>query len=272
MRTFLAAAALVIGLTNPAAAQSDATAGPPSAQPWEADQALLKDTEGAVSNGGVSAVGPRVPQLEKALAGAQLTYTIGDTAYILTDGSAEALVAIAMVSENKSGGPKKAVAVDNPYPLIALYLGSYYDETGKFDDAVRVLDLGLSRSAGSGIDLGESRPLLLIERGEALGALKRWIDALADFDDGLKIDGMADKLRAHMYRGRGFVLTELGRLDDAEASYNESLKLEPDNATAEHELKYIAGLKSGGAATKPALAPLNKQAAPAPTPDASPTH
>lgn len=41
-------------------------------------------------------------------------------------------------------------------------------------------------------------------------------------------------------RGMGFALIELGKWDEAEALFNESLVLEPGNANALNELRYIA--------------------------------
>jgi tetratricopeptide (TPR) repeat protein len=240
----------------PVAANADDTAPSAGAQPWEQSQALLKEVQQAVQAGGIRAIEPRAAEMEKALASAQLTYQVDDTTYVLTDGIAESIVAMAMVTSDKSNGPRKVVAVDNPYPGVALYLGSYYDEIGKPDQGVRVLDAGLSLSAVSGIELGESRPMLLTEKGEALVALKRAADALAVFDEGLKIDDLEPHIHAHLHRGRGFALTELGRLDEAEEAYRASLRLEPDNSTALHELAYIASLRKGANSTVPALQPL----------------
>lgn len=251
MRTALAAAFALGLMALPIAGNAEDTA--PPAQPWEKDQALLKDVEAVVQSGGIMALQPRAPELEKVLTAAQLTYQMGGTTYVLVDGVAESLVAMAMATSDKAKGASKAVAVDNPYPLIALYLASYYDEVGKPEEALRVLDLGLSKSAVSGIELGESRPLLLVERGEALAALKRTTDALADFDEGLKIDNLEPHVHAHLYRGRGFALTELGRLDEAEEAYRTSLRLDPDNPTALQELDYIAALRKGAMPTAPAM-------------------
>jgi cytochrome c-type biogenesis protein CcmH/NrfG len=46
-------------------------------------------------------------------------------------------------------------------------------------------------------------------------------------------------------RKKGYALTELGRLDDAEVAYRDSLRSQPGNPVAENELAYIAHLKSG---------------------------
>ncbi|MGD0191227.1 MAG: tetratricopeptide repeat protein [Rhizomicrobium sp.] len=88
-------------------------------------------------------------------------------------------------------------------------------------------------------------PYLYSERAAALGQLKRFVDALADCDEGLKQDDMEATARALLLRGRGFVLTELNRLDEAEDAYNQSLEFDPGNQHALHELNYIASLRAG---------------------------
>jgi tetratricopeptide (TPR) repeat protein len=250
------------------AARADDTATPAASaeHPWEKDQALLESTMAAIKTDGITAVAAHVAELEQALAGAKTTFYIDGTTYVLTDGAAEALIAMTMIASDKSGKSSKGVAVDNPYPGIALCLGSYYDEIGKSDEALRVLDAGLASSAVTGIEAGDHRPILLTERGAAFVALKRWPDALASYDEGLKIDDLDDGIHAHLLRGRGFALTELNRLDEAEAAYNESLKLDPGNERAMHELKYIAQLRAGAPPSPSSgLAPLQPQTAPAPS-------
>ena len=246
---FVAVLAAGLGLLPGAGACADEaqTSEHAAAQPWEKDQAFLTETEKAVQSGGILAVAPRTAALEAALDGAQFIVVSGDTTYVLTDGPGEALIAMMTMATDKSRKGGKSVAVANPYPAIALYLGSYYDEVGKSADALRVVDKGLTSSAVSDLKLGEHRPFLIAERGAALNALKRWADALANYDEGLAGEDLAPNIRAIMDRGRGFSLTELGRLDEAEAAYRDSLKLEPGNAIAENELKYIAQLKAGGA-------------------------
>lgn len=44
-------------------------------------------------------------------------------------------------------------------------------------------------------------------------------------------------------RGMGYALTELGRLDEAEAKYRECLRIDPDDSGAQHELEYIRKLR-----------------------------
>ena len=211
---------------------------------WEKDIALLNQVTAEARAGGLRAVSPKVGVLKKALAGAKSLFPgpteLGGTRYVLVEGKAEATAALARLG--KGGG---VTAIDNPYPSIALILGSFYVETGKFADAVKVLDAGLALSPLPKDRLGFTVPGLISERGVALGQLKRWKEALANYDAGLGIAKMDKGQRALHNRGRGFVLVELGRLDEGEAAYKASLKLEPGNGIAKNELAYIASIKGG---------------------------
>lgn len=48
---------------------------------------------------------------------------------------------------------------------------------------------------------------------------------------------------AHALRGEGYALTELHRLDEAEAVYHKALKLDPNDQKSKNELQYIAQLR-----------------------------
>ena len=126
----------------------------------------------------------------------------------------------------------------NPYPTAAFYLGSYFNETAQPNAAIEVLNLGLVAAPDS--------PLLLTERNAAFNALHHWDDTLSGADRGLAIANLLPRDRARLLRNRGYALTELRRLDDAQQAYEASLQLEPDSALAKNELAYIARLKNGG--------------------------
>jgi tetratricopeptide (TPR) repeat protein len=242
-------------LTCAAALADDA----PSRPPWSIDTTLERTTMGAVQSGGIRAVQDHLADLETALARAQDTIAqagAGEgTRFVLTDGLAQTLIGMAAVATDKAH-PAKGVAVPNPYPQIALLLGSYYDEVGRPGDAVRVLDLGIASDKILGID-GDTGPILKGERANALMTLKRFDEALAGYDDALSTKDLPPEARAHLLRGRGYALTELGRLDDAESAYRESLTLQPGNQTAQNELEYIARLRRDGGAKVPGtLKPL----------------
>ena len=240
-------------------------------QPWVSAQEILEAaTHDINASGGIRGVEKDVPDMEKALSTAIPSGTLveannGQT-IALADGMAEVL--IVGVTASKAG--KKVNIIATPYPLIGLYLGSYYNEIGKPEDALRVLNAAISVSDAENLGLAEHIPFLTSEKGAALESLKRFDDALAVYKAGLKLAANSDGDEARMFRGVGFSLTELGRLDDAEAAYRKSLLCEPGNAHAENELKYIAKLRAGNSATPGALetalpqadAPADKSACP----------
>jgi Flp pilus assembly protein TadD len=106
--------------------------------------------------------------------------------------------------------------------------------------------------------------LLFAERGAVLDTLHRSSDALADFDEALAIPSLPAAMRAKLLRGRGYALTDLGRLEDAEKAYRDSLSLQPNNAVAISEIAYIAHLKSGGAPAASGLTSVQPKSAPKP--------
>ena len=48
---------------------------------------------------------------------------------------------------------------------------------------------------------------------------------------------------ARAIRGQGYVLAELGRLDEAEAKYKKCLAMDANDAKAQHELEYIRAVR-----------------------------
>jgi tetratricopeptide (TPR) repeat protein len=260
-------------------ADDAASSAPPvaTAQPWQKDQALETAAWADIQSGGILAIAPHVSDLEQALTNANQTMASAMSSngaqVVFTDGAAEAMIALVAASSGKSGSSARVEAQDNPYPGIGLCLGSYYNEIGKSDDALRVLNEALALDAvqSGGLGLGEHVPLLISEKGAALNALKRWPNAIAAYDAGLAINGLEAPARALLYRGRGFALTESGRLDDAEASYRESLKLEPGNSRAESELEYIARVRAGQPPTQGGLIPIQPQSVPPATPPTTAT-
>jgi tetratricopeptide (TPR) repeat protein len=138
----------------------------------------------------------------------------------------------------------------NPFASAGFFLGSYYNEIGQPELALEVLGLGLIA--------GPDSPVLIAERNAALIVQHRWSDVLAAADRGLAIAGLPARYRALMLRNRGYALTALSRLDEAQQAYQDSLALDPDNALAKNELHYIAGLKAGAPATEGSIFMPNK--------------
>jgi tetratricopeptide (TPR) repeat protein len=243
-----AAIAIAFLCLAPVSSYADAPPAPAADEPWVGDTALLKQCWADVQASGLRALEPRVPALEAAVARGRdamdLARHAPGTHILLTDGPAETLAAL-MTAATDDKDHTKSIAIENPYPQLALLLGSYYNEVQRPADAVRVLDIGLGFSFLPDANVGVHMPDLEGERGVGFVGLKRWADALGAYDAALTAPNLSPAMEAHLERGRGFALTELGRLDDAEAAYLKSLRLEPGNKRALGELDYIAGLKAG---------------------------
>jgi tetratricopeptide (TPR) repeat protein len=245
---FLGLVLVLMASLSPSWAEAPASDCPP----WVKAQAVWDAALPDLKAGGIRALSSHVDDFEQALANMDKSCETPKEAdfVVLTDGMMETMIALAAAGKNFAG--KKVVAIHDPYPMIALYLASYYNETRHYADALRVLERERSVNKGT---LGDTRAALTSERAVALGQLRRLDEALAVYEEGLKLDNINDKGKARMHRGRGFVLTELDRLDEAAAAYEESLKLEPGNYVATHELEYIMKLKMGGNKA-PASAPV----------------
>jgi tetratricopeptide (TPR) repeat protein len=215
-------------------------------QPWVKDEALLEAAIASVHKGGLKAIGPHVPDLEAALVGARHSFELaaaGDdkSTYRLTDTPTEAMQALMSNAAEKSA--KQILTAPNPYPGIGFFLGGYYDQIGKPEQALRVMDIALTLP---GTETNSHRVDLLVERGLALTALNRREDALAAFDAALEIESVAPGLRAYIYRGQGHVLDDMGRSSEGKAAYDEALKLTANDENAKRDLDMIERLHDGG--------------------------
>jgi tetratricopeptide (TPR) repeat protein len=172
--------------------------------------------------------------------------TVDGHKYVMADGPTENLLVTLSAAARKTDGAAMVTAVPNVYPLIALELGSYYNEIGKPEDTIRVLNEGMSLTPSPESAVGAHAGEMMSEKGAALDSLKRYSEGLDVFDQALASHVLTPRDKARLDRGRGFALTELGRLDDAQAAYRDSLQIEPGNARAQAELGYIARLRAGG--------------------------
>ncbi|SDN10210.1 tetratricopeptide repeat protein [Polaromonas sp. JS666] len=85
------------------------------------------------------------------------------------------------------------------------------------------------------------------ERGYILNQLGQPENALAAYKKALSLSTRYQSQRpfqAAALRGIGFALIELSKLDEAEAVFNDSLKIEPANKVALNELAYIRDLRA----------------------------
>ncbi|MES2253704.1 MAG: tetratricopeptide repeat protein [Pseudomonadota bacterium] len=219
--------------------------------PWDADAATLQAALPDLKSGGITGLASHVTAFEAALTNGKQFFpdgvTIDSRRYIPVDGRREGLLVALKATLTQSGGA--VTAVGNPYPSISKLLGTYYDEIGKLEDGIRVLDEGLALSPDPEARAGALTVSLIGEKGFALAALKRYPESLAVYEQGIALNDVPPLERAILYRGKGLIMTETNRLDEAEAAYQESLKLDPGNPRAQNELIYIARLRAGRPAT-----------------------
>ncbi len=85
------------------------------------------------------------------------------------------------------------------------------------------------------------------ERGFLFNRVRRADRALPVYEEAVELARKFEKERPHLgaaLRGVGFSLIELGRLDEARAAFQESLRAEPYNELAMSELRYIDALEA----------------------------
>ncbi|MFO1022476.1 MAG: tetratricopeptide repeat protein [Planctomycetales bacterium] len=129
--------------------------------------------------------------------------------------------------------------IPNAYPRAFYYLGFIAVKHKQFDQAIKYLDRGLA--------MDPSNPNFLFEKAQALVHSGKPEEALAFYGQVNEIGPFVNRRHlAVALRGRGFILIELQRLDEAEQAFKSSLELDPDNRIALHELAYIEHLRGGG--------------------------
>ncbi len=249
LAALLAAAAPALAQVAP---KDSATAAAERALPLAEADSLLKQAMADIKAGKLAELAPLVPALERALANPDTPKTIGDSPVFLIDGLTDQIMVQMWLNtpEGKDAADRKPRLISDPYPQIAYALGFYYNETKQPDQALRVLNAGLAAlKKHMEPNITEMAPLLRIEIAATHNIAGRWQNA---YDAYQAVLALPDKdVYPQAYRGMGFSLIEMKRLDEAETAYNQSLKLDPNNASAKAELAYIAKLRSGGAKQAP---------------------
>jgi len=143
----------------------------------------------------------------------------------------------------------------NAYGRAHYYLGFLAVKRRQCREAIAYLDTGMTREP--------DQPQLFLEKGKALTQMREFEAALDQYETvlarGLEVPL---KWRGVALRGKGFVLIELGDLDEAERYFRESLKIEPESSVAKNELQYIANLRAGGRKTHTETVAFGGQAKP----------
>ena len=240
-------------------------------RPWVKDNTTISETVADVHRSGMTAVGPHVADLEKALAGAKESMALaaaGDAKhmYLLLNDPGDAPTVEQQAAADSAN--KTLLADPNPYLEIAFFLASYYDLGKKPEDGLRVIDVALALP-GSGTN--PHRTDLVSKRAAELGALKRWPESLAAYDEALKDKELAIAVHAYLDRGRGMALYELGRKGEAKDAYLESLRLVANDPQAKKELEMIEQSQDGGLKLPPSVNAIQVPAGSPPAKQSSPS-
>ncbi|MFT4074440.1 MAG: tetratricopeptide repeat protein [Asticcacaulis sp.] len=205
----------------------------------KADHDLAMTTLDIMQTHDIARLNERLPNLKAALAHApdspSLPERCGDTIIVYSDQMSDMLTLSALLSghEKDLGATKVEQREALPYALLAFEAGWIDFENKDYDAAHEAYAKGLRNDPDD--------HAVILEDTLTLAALKRSPEALAQLDAYLaRNDDLPDELMAGALRKRGYVLVELGRWDEAEAAYKESLKLAPGDQTAQGELEYIA--------------------------------
>jgi Flp pilus assembly protein TadD len=120
-----------------------------------------------------------------------------------------------------------------------------------------LLDLGRPDEAKAELlratALSPQNAQFLGELGHVYEVEKNWPLAMQTFERAEKAakefspDNARNAELARAWRGEGYALVELGRLDEAEALYRKCLGLDPQDETAKQELAYVLSQKAKGA-------------------------
>ena len=213
---------------------------PPQDSAERSDLDTVATAERALADGGVPALTAYVPDLQRILSHMPSPYSKAETHGARLDYHADNLEDyLAFSAAPMPAGVTEVVWTPQPYARAGFLLGYFYDDSSQTDQAIAALNAGLAAEPANAALLGE--------RGAAFNGANRFEEGLLSYVAALKTPDLTDKSRARLLRGEGYALTGLNRLDEAEQAYRTSLGLDPGNALALNELKYIAGLKAGAA-------------------------
>jgi len=228
----LLAASILLCQSVPAHAETD---NPPtasaSARTDEAEQQQHVDAAAKLLQQGKPA--EAIDGIDKVIAHFEaLRKDKTDVAYCARS-PAESLVYLAEASKNNT-----ATTVYGSAWCDAYFLRGYaLIELGRAGEARAALERA--------VQLAPREAHYRSELAELYARQKNWNDALAAFDASAKVAEESveqERKNAELgraLRGKGFVLVELGRLDEAEAVYRRCLALDPADKKAMNELRYV---------------------------------
>lgn len=233
MRSLLLIALLLVG-ANSFGAESDLDKNPEMRQ-------LLLEARRLIDS---KKPQPAIEKCDRVIAAFKAGYGSRKEKIYCARSSAESLGYLmkAAVAADK-GAAKQAGTI----ALSSLWADAY------FMKGYALQDLGRIREAkvliNQALQLSPFSSQYLCELGEIYELEKNWPKALQTFKDAEDHNALApDESRAlelgQARRGIGYVLVELGKLDQAEKEYKDCLKTDPNDTRAARELEYVRQLRN----------------------------
>lgn len=136
--------------------------------------------------------------------------------------------------------------------LPQVWADAYFEESSALTDLGRIED---SRAAlKKALALSPMNSLYLSELGytyEVQHDNEKALDYFQQAEGATNFSpaDMKDAELGHALRGEGYVLTELHRLDEAQAKYQQALKLDPNDQKSKNELEYLREQRAKSNAT-----------------------
>ncbi|RDJ00098.1 tetratricopeptide repeat protein [Dyella solisilvae] len=164
-------------------------------------------------------------------------YAHADVKVYSARGATDALIYATLGTGGASG---QKVEVLGPAWAMAYWARGYaYGEMARYDDERLELEKALALAP---MDAQYSNELgyVYLQKHEWQNALSYYekAEGFADFNP-----SNADSMKCTSFRGQGYVLVELHRLDEAEAKYRACLKITPNEPKSLGEIGYIEGLR-----------------------------
>lgn len=240
--------------TNPPSPPAATTSPNPGSAPAKAattaaddakEQAVFDQLVRAKSLISEGQAGQALPVLDQIISQYEVQYPKGDTRWFVVRSTEEAIAYMAMAAtDEEKGSDKRTAAALSVWWGEALYLKGF-----------ALVDLGRTDEAKAQyerlIELAPYHSLALSELGNIFQTQHNWTKALDYYGRAEAFSTFSPKAArtfeaTRALRGQGYVLVELGRLDEAEAKYRECIKLDPNDEKAKAELGYIAQRRATG--------------------------
>lgn len=164
-------------------------------------------------------------------------YAHADVKVYSARGMTDALV---YASLGTSGGSGQKVEVLGPAWAMAYWARGYaYGEMARYDDERQELEKALAL-APMDAQYNNELAYVFVQKRDWQNALAYYQKA-EEFADFNPVN--ASNMKCVSFRGQGYALVELRRLDDAEAKYRACLKITPDEPKSLAEIGYIDDLR-----------------------------